>query len=414
MKKSSRLTTTVPWALVVLLGAFCILLLARPGGEAPSSEPDRRVPILKRPLFASSQQGKSGSPLVQPEDATPAQQFAAALARSDGKVRSTLLLGAVSKLVAADPFEALTLVEAKLEGAERLAAIRTGLREWINHNPKAAGHWLLRMSQDPAFESTLVGFVTDWAALAPASAAAWVSALPRNEAYASAADALAREWAKQNALAAYEWSLEHYASTEEGDPFQRALAALTVGDPQLALAVLEIAPVDLLYRGHAQLAAAWADTDLPAAAHWAAGLADGREKSAAVTSVVNAWSQESPSAAAEYLLSLDDFSAQGNAVAMLVNNWAMSDVVKASEWLAGLPGSSMRDQAISGFTYSLAFTDPASAATWGMDIGDPALRNARVEELLIDWHDRDPQAAKKWIAETQALPEQIRKNVIEP
>ena len=413
MRRTRDFNKTLPWVLVAVLGATCAVLLVTSRQKPQAGEPESHATAPERARAASPPPAREPSP-AEPTDLSPWEEFEAALAAPKDPERRSRLMEAVGKIVAENPAAALTQIEEQLEGEDRQIAIRVALRTWISSDATAAADWVAGTSHDPDFESTLAGFAGDWAAVAPSAAARWVSALPENGANASAAEAVAQEWAEADLRGAYEWSLNYYAATDEGVPFQRALAALTRSDPASALAAIQAVPPDLQYRAHGQLAAAWAEGDVAAAADWASALPDGREKTAAVTSVVNAWSQDSPSAAAEYLVSLENYSGQGSAVAMLINNWAMSDAVKASAWLAGLPGGTMRDEAISGFTYTLAFTDPASAATWGMDIGEPQLRDARVEELLLDWYDRDPSAAKQWIDNNAELPANIRKNVLEP
>jgi hypothetical protein len=150
--------------------------------------------------------------------------------------------------------------------------------------------------------------------------------------------------------------------------------------------------------GASVIAAEWAKLDPDAALAWANGLT-GRDKSAAVNSVIAEMATKDPGKAAQIAATLtgDD---QARAYSEIASKWSSTDFAAAEAWIATLPAES-RDRAMASALQSLALTDPEGAAAKVASLPEGRDKDRAIEDIAGPWARKDPAAAAAWVSQQQ-------------
>jgi len=150
--------------------------------------------------------------------------------------------------------------------------------------------------------------------------------------------------------------------------------------------------------GAGVIAAEWAKLDPEAALAWANTL-DGRDKGAALNSVIGEMAAKDPAKAAAIAATLTGED-QVSAYSITASKWASTDFASAEAWIKGLPVES-RDAAMGAALQSLAITDPAGAAAKFASMPAGEERDNALPGIAEQWARKDPAATATWVAQQQ-------------
>ena len=150
--------------------------------------------------------------------------------------------------------------------------------------------------------------------------------------------------------------------------------------------------------GASVIAAEWAKLDPDAALAWANGL-EGRDKSAALNSVISEMAAKDPSKAVQVAATLEGAD-QERAYSEIAEKWGSSDFAAAEAWIQTLPADA-RDRAMASALQSLALTDPEGAAAKVASLPEGRNRDRAIEDIAGPWARKDPAAAAAWVSQQQ-------------
>lgn len=181
------------------------------------------------------------------------------------------------------------------------------------------------------------------------------------------------------------------------------------------------------------------------AAQWAAGLADEKLRSQALTSISREMARENPAKAAEWIAAHSGEEGMSDAVGGVAREWADKDPKSALAWVMTLPageaqteamGDTFRswsrkdpeassqylnsmaagpakDAAIGALARSVVREDPSAAITWAKTIQDEAARNQALVRTVTAWRYADDAAAQQWILQS-GLPVEVQQQMTAP
>ena len=159
--------------------------------------------------------------------------------------------------------------------------------------------------------------------------------------------------------------------------------------------------------GASVIASEWAKLDPEAALAWANTL-NGRDKSAALNSVISEMAAKDPTKAAQVAATLtgDD---QIRAYSEIAEKWSSTDFAAAEAWIQTLPAES-RDRALASALETLALTDPEGAAAKVASLPEGRERDGAIEDIAGPWARKDPAAAAAWVSQqtTEDMDDAIR------
>ncbi|WP_367873408.1 hypothetical protein [Luteolibacter sp. Populi] len=151
--------------------------------------------------------------------------------------------------------------------------------------------------------------------------------------------------------------------------------------------------------GAGVIAAEWAKLDPEAALTWAKGLT-GRDKGAALNSVIGQMAATDPTKAAGIAATLDAED-QPRAYSEIAGKWGTTDFAAAEAWIGTLPADA-RDRAMASALESYANTDPAAASLKVANMAAGEQRDEAVGNIAEAWARKDPSKAALWVAQQQS------------
>lgn len=151
--------------------------------------------------------------------------------------------------------------------------------------------------------------------------------------------------------------------------------------------------------GASVIAAEWAKLDPEAALAWASGL-EGRDKTAALNSVISEMASKDPAKAIQAASSLTGED-QTRAYSEIASKWASSDFASAEAWIQSLPAEA-RDGAMASALQTLAQSDPVTAAAKVAGLPAGEVRDRAIADVAGPWARTDPAAAAAWVAQQQS------------
>ena len=186
----------------------------------------------------------------------------------------------------------------------------------------------------------------------------------------------------------------------EGDPTRREEGIRSILDclesegfsaamPRLA-ALAPGPPVDQLA---ARIMRRWAESDIRAAANWAASSPGGALRPASLEQVALVWAGRDPACASEWARSLRSEAERADALRLIAHEVVRTDPVAALAMAAGLPAGEPRDQLFVRAASEWAATAPENAALWARKIPDLALREKILAGVAVAWGEREPVMA---------------------
>ncbi|MFB3903665.1 MAG: hypothetical protein ACE15E_09445 [Acidobacteriota bacterium] len=156
-----------------------------------------------------------------------------------------------------------------------------------------------------------------------------------------------------------------------------------------------------------QIAGQWAQTDPPAAAKWAMGLAPGPVREGTIQSLAERFMNEDPSTASELIAALSAGQVKLDLMDRLVANWGGQDFEAALTWAKGLPDGADKARSLMHLSYNWEGRDPRGALEFAERL--PQGQDSLVVSLAGRWVQRDAKAAAAWAA---ALPEGRRREKV--
>jgi hypothetical protein len=185
----------------------------------------------------------------------------------DGAQREAALVSGLSALAASDPGQAANLATTMLNGNKQSQALGSIAGAWATKDPAAAAAWASKLTDGSARTSAESYVASAWVRQDPAAAAAWASRMQNN---LNVLPTIAREWATQDPTAAARW----LDTMPSGDVRDSAVH---------------------------NFSSAVADSDPEGAAAWAATISQQSQRDSAIIQIVQQWKRTDPKAAAAWL-----------------------------------------------------------------------------------------------------------------
>jgi hypothetical protein len=185
----------------------------------------------------------------------------------DGAQREAALVSGLSALAASDPGQAANLATTMLNGNKQSQALGSIAGAWATKDPAAAAAWASKLTDGSARMSAESYVASAWVRQDPAAAAAWASRMPNNR---NVLPTIAREWATQDPAAAARW----LDSIPSGDARDSAVQ---------------------------NFSSAVADSDPEGAAAWAATISQQSQRDSAIIQILQQWKRTDPKAAEAWL-----------------------------------------------------------------------------------------------------------------
>jgi hypothetical protein len=171
------------------------------------------------------------------------------------------------------------------------------------------------------------------------------------------------------------------------DPAAAAAWAATLAEGPGRLAAVE------------QVALAWAAGDSGAAWDWAAGLAAGPAREAALLSLAYELSRDDPALALERSSALPDSPGRAQFIEHAIANLATRDPRAALLQADAIDDPVLRGNALARLATSWAESDPSAAATLAVDAMAPGPAQERAIAAVVQrWAQQDPAAVRAWVA----------------
>jgi hypothetical protein len=154
-----------------------------------------------------------------------------------------------------------------------------------------------------------------------------------------------------------------------------------------------------------QVAIAWANTDLPAAAGWVHALPEGDSKQAATLDLAYEAARTEPVAALELASTLPPTRERDDLLVHAVSQWSGTDSTTAAAWAMKVLDPSLRQRLVAAVAVASAEQDGAVAATLAasaLGAGDEQDRTA--VSIVQRWAQNSPQAAASWVSQFPDVP----------
>ena len=225
---------------------------------------------------------------------------------STGMAKPDILGNAVANWARNDSRAALAWAGALPEGAEREAALTSGISALGGSDPRQAANLATSMLKGEKQAQALGSIAGSWAAKDPVAAAAWAEQLSDPAARMHAAQNIASAWARQDPAAAAAWAMQSPG------------------------------------RGHAlsTITGEWAGQDPAGAAKWLDRLSSGDTRDSAVMSFSQAIADADPEGAAAWAATIVEPSQRANTLSEVFQQWKRADPKSADAWLRATPALS--------------------------------------------------------------------------
>jgi hypothetical protein len=147
-----------------------------------------------------------------------------------------------------------------------------------------------------------------------------------------------------------------------------------------------------------QVAIAWANSDLEAAAHWVVALPMDQATADASIALSYEAARTNPYMALETAGRLAPSPERDSALVHALNQWVLSDFAAARDWAFSLPPSDLRQQLIATVSTAGANQDgQASAELAAIQLEPGAEQDRAAVSIVQQWAQTSPQGAAAWI-----------------
>ncbi len=208
-----------------------------------------------------------------------------------------------------------------------------------------------------------------WGELAPAEAFAYVAAMPEGFSKVETIRSVAAAYARTNVQAAASAALKMKAGRARNE-------AVSI------------------------IAETWARNDVRVALKWADELPKDGLKETALRSIYFVWAHSDPVAASTIVQNLQPGEMKDALLINIAGNWAAIDPAAAIKWAQALPDQLDKERALVIAVESWADSDPFAAVQFASKLARPSLKQRAVLAALDRWATQDPQRAFEWIAKS--------------
>jgi hypothetical protein len=154
-----------------------------------------------------------------------------------------------------------------------------------------------------------------------------------------------------------------------------------------------------------QVAIAWANTDLSAAAGWVHAWPEGDNKESATLDLAYEAARTEPTDALELASSLPPTRERDDLLVLAVSQWSVIDSGTAAAWAMNVLDSSLRQRLVAAVAVASAEQDGAGAATLAANaIGAGDEQERAAVSIVQRWAQNSPQAAVAWVSQFPDLP----------
>lgn len=149
-----------------------------------------------------------------------------------------------------------------------------------------------------------------------------------------------------------------------------------------------------------QVALAWAETDLPKAVEWVAGLPSDAARSAVLGNLGYELARTAPVAALALVAALLPGLERDDLTVHAVSQWATLDALAATEWACAIPALALRERALASIVAAVADQNPEAAVILTTNAMWPGeSQNQAAIAIIQRWTQQDPRSAAAWVQE---------------
>jgi hypothetical protein len=195
--------------------------------------------------------------------------------------------------------------------------------------------------------------------------------------------------------------LKNNPSPEAAELRKRLVARWAEEDPPAAAAwAAELAQSPDSRETLLQIAVAWANTDLAAASAWANGLPDEANKQAVLLSLANEAARTEPLTALGLAVTLPPSAARDDALVHAISQWAGTDASGAVAWAEKVSDPNLRQRLLGAAAIAAAAQDGRVAANLVTSgLLQDAERDRAIVAVVQRWAQRSPAAAAAWLVQ---------------
>ncbi|MGJ8723833.1 MAG: hypothetical protein ACSHYB_04685 [Roseibacillus sp.] len=300
-----------------------------------------------------------------------------------GPARESALDELVEHLTIKKPSQAASLLAGELINSGNSRDVSQIAEKWVLTDPDATLAWLGSLKASGTTRQTFIAeTIYHLAEKEPAKAAAYTLDIEDPKVREGAIKSLVFGWGEQDLESAKTWIKAHLTKSEQASAHSSLIRKLSYKEPAKALALLEeasrgLAPEEIrthFSRNMSAIATSWAGTDPAAAASWAQGQTDPKDRQTLIAKVVDKWARYDTTSAANFVLTLDE--------------------------------GGERDSAIKNLAKDLARWDPESAFLWADSAADEKARESIIRSTINTWKQSNPEAAREAVLGANITEEQ--------
>jgi hypothetical protein len=149
-----------------------------------------------------------------------------------------------------------------------------------------------------------------------------------------------------------------------------------------------------------QIAIAWANANLSAAASWTAGLPESSAKEAALLGLAYEAARSEPVTALKTATMLSPTAERDSLVVHAFSQWVTTDAAAASAWAETVPNAALRERLLSMAAIAFAKQDGQAAATFTAEaLGAGPEQERAAVGVVQRWAEESPEAAAAWTSQ---------------
>ncbi|MEM1082565.1 MAG: hypothetical protein AAGI48_00450 [Verrucomicrobiota bacterium] len=277
---------------------------------------------------------------------------------------------------------------------DRIMASMLLFSQWGEVDPQGALEFTKTMGFGGMFARPTV--LRSWASVDPVNAAQYYKDNPndfdrmggRGPRGDNGAGVVALEWAKQDPQAALDW-----AQTLDGRDKSAALASvlgeMAVTDPAEAASVAAGLDEDDRNRAYSEIAEKWAQSDLAAAESWAKTLT-GEDQQDAMAALIGVMAKDDPQGAAAKIEGMSEGRERERAIRDVASSWAREAPAEAAEWVVGQGDG---EDGLERVIATWAGQDSAAALSFIQEQPEGEMRDAATQTYLRTDRSLEPEAS---------------------
>jgi hypothetical protein len=315
---------------------------------------------------------------------------------------------------ASDPVRAGREALSIRTSTSRAAAIEGVARSWAAKDPAAALAWMQGINDAVLLAGAQASYATGLVKKDPKAAAEFLAELPDTERNQQALAEVLSQWVGKDAAAALK-----YADAWQGDSrasvYGQMFAALALSDPDAAAREFVARKDDLSVWGGGLTTISWrlAENGIDSLQAFAQQL-NPEQATAVYRYGIGKWVEQDAAAAESWALRQPDGVARIQALYHVGLRKAKQDPGDAAVWAAQLPRTQSSDPAILSVGAAIFNAHPEKAVALSRQVTQPEWGQRALTDWAETWMATDPAAAGEWLRTSNALPAEIRDQLMRP